>query len=292
MLEQPEEYARVVTDLATTMVATTDLGLSPVRGWRRSDGVAPAPALTLGRGGLASAWRRPKGRPARPSSAAAGLPMCPPGSSMPGRSTDGPDRSAAPWAGTRSSARSADRRSLGVRGRGPARCQPGRMVRPRELDVDPDRPDRCGPRGFDRSAARRDGRTSVLDVLVHGDGRGPPRLSGVAFSEPGTYDDLVNVTDGHGRGDSSPVRWPDERRLELPRLEPAARRVGASGSSRLLRSVRSVSWAIEPWDVEWADDGTTCWLVQLRPITAPTVPGRDADRGQPRRDPARRSPPS
>jgi hypothetical protein len=22
----------------------------------------------------------------------------------------------------------------------------------------------------------------------------------------------------------------------------------------------------QPWEVEWADDGTTCWLIQLQPL--------------------------
>ncbi len=92
------------------------------------------------------------------------------------------------------------------------------------------------------------------------------RHSGVAFSEPGTYDDLVNVTSGTAErlvgGDD-----PGET-VQLARLEDEP-----NGWRRrlqiLLRRVREHA-GDEPWDVEWADDGATCWLIQLRPITAPT----------------------
>ena len=90
--------------------------------------------------------------------------------------------------------------------------------------------------------------------------------AGVAFSEPETYDDRVNVT----AGTAERLVGGEEagEAVVIPRLEPAAagwqRRV-----QRLLADVRRV-FGDEPWDVEWADDGETCWLVQLRPITAPT----------------------
>lgn len=102
------------------------------------------------------------------------------------------------------------------------------------------------------------------DVLVMG--MIDARHAGVAFSEPGTYDDVVNVVAGtaeHLVGG----RVEGERR-ELPRLEctPAGwpRRL-----QRLLRRVRR-HLGDRPWDLEWADDGHTCWLIQLRPITRPT----------------------
>jgi pyruvate,water dikinase len=91
------------------------------------------------------------------------------------------------------------------------------------------------------------------------------RHAGVAFSEPGTYDDLVNVTTGTAEalvaGDIA-----GERR-ELARLE----RVEAGWPRRLQRLLRSVRrhFGDQPWDVEWADDGAICWLVQVRPITRP-----------------------
>lgn len=114
------------------------------------------------------------------------------------------------------------------------------------------------------SAARRDGEFR-LDVLVMA--MVDARHAGVAFSEPGTYDDVANATDGLAdRLVSGEVAG--EREL-LPRLEEAANG-WPSRLRSLLADVRDV-FGDEPWDIEWADDGTTCWLVQIRPITSPTV---------------------
>jgi len=114
-----------------------------------------------------------------------------------------------------------------------------------------------------RSAARRPG-TFRRDVLVMAMVEG--RTSGVAFSEAGTYDDVVNATSGTAE---RLVAGDDEgERLLLPRLERAPagwqRRL-----QRLLRQVRS-TFGDDAWDVEWVDDGRVCWLVQLRPVTRPT----------------------
>ena len=92
------------------------------------------------------------------------------------------------------------------------------------------------------------------------------RHAGVAFTEPGTYDDIVNVVSGTAEqlvGGEDPGETVHLARLEQ---EPAGwrRRLQA-----LLDRVRRHA-GDRPWDVEWADDGTICWLVQLRPITAPT----------------------
>lgn len=117
-----------------------------------------------------------------------------------------------------------------------------------------------------RDSATRDGLEPGLrrDVLVME--MVQARHSGVAFSEPGTYDDLVNVTDGLAEGLVSGTVAGE--RILLARLEKAPsgwpRRL-----ARLLRRIRSL-FGDEPWDVEWADDGQTCWLIQLRAITAPT----------------------
>lgn len=115
-----------------------------------------------------------------------------------------------------------------------------------------------------RSADRRPG-SFRTDVLVMEMVRAAH--SGVAFSEPGTYDDIVNVTTGTAdrlvSGDQ-----PGER-IELPRLERAE--PGWPERLRgLLADVRD-EFGDAPWDVEWADDGVRCWLVQIRPITAPIV---------------------
>ena len=116
------------------------------------------------------------------------------------------------------------------------------------------------------SADVRDGefRTDVL-VMTMVDARD----SGVAFTEPGTYDDLVNTVDGTAErlvaGEVAGTA------AKLPRIETAdegwPRRL-----QRLLADVRD-EFGDEPWDVEWADDGERCWLVQIRPITA--APRRD-----------------
>ncbi len=88
--------------------------------------------------------------------------------------------------------------------------------------------------------------------------------AGVAFSEPGRYDDLVNATTGTADGLLSGQVVGDRR--ELPRLE----RAEAGWPHRLQRLLSEVrrTFGDRPWDIEWADDGTVCWLLQIRPITA------------------------
>ena len=90
--------------------------------------------------------------------------------------------------------------------------------------------------------------------------------AGVAFSEPETYDDRINVTAGTAEGLVGGREAGDAEML--PRLEtaPAGWR---RRFQRLLRSVRR-EFGDRAWDVEGADDGRRCWLVQLRPITGPT----------------------
>lgn len=112
-----------------------------------------------------------------------------------------------------------------------------------------------------RSADAREG-VFRRDVLVMA--MVEAQQAGVAFSEPGTYDDVVNVADG--TADRLLAGGEPGRRLELPRLE----RISLPGWERrlqdLLRRVRAV-FGDAPWDVEWADDGDRCRLLQLRPIT-------------------------
>lgn len=94
--------------------------------------------------------------------------------------------------------------------------------------------------------------------------------SGVAFTEQQFEDDLVNVTTGladrlvGGQEAGERLALSKLRRWERPSssLPAWARRL-----SRLLVGVRRV-FGDADWDIEWADDGTTCWLVQVRPITA------------------------
>lgn len=105
------------------------------------------------------------------------------------------------------------------------------------------------------SASRQPGsfRTDVLILrMIHG-----PH-AGVAFTESDFEDDLVEL---HA-GASHPL--PKLHRFEAPRdPEPWRRRL-----ARLLRDVRRV-FGPRDWDIEFADDGHICWLLQVRPITAP-----------------------
>lgn len=88
--------------------------------------------------------------------------------------------------------------------------------------------------------------------------------AGVAFTEPDTYDDIVNVVGSTAEKLVSGEEAGD--RILLPRIEtpdePWAQRLRA-----LLAEVRA-EFGDAPWDLEWADDGEQCWLVQIRPITA------------------------
>lgn len=116
-----------------------------------------------------------------------------------------------------------------------------------------------------RASADRRGGTFRRDVLVMT--MVDARHAGVAFSEPGTYDDIANVTDGLADGLVSGVV--EGERVLIPRLENAA-----DGWPARLRSLLSDTRHVfgnEPWDIEWADDGVTCWLVQIRPITRATI---------------------
>ncbi len=91
--------------------------------------------------------------------------------------------------------------------------------------------------------------------------------AGVAFSEPGWLDDVVNVVDGLADGlvggDVAGERF-DLSRLGKRTGEP-------TWHARLRLVLQQVRDELgdSGWDIEWADDGTTCWLVQCRPITVP-----------------------
>ncbi len=97
------------------------------------------------------------------------------------------------------------------------------------------------------------------------------QVSGVAFTEQDFQDDLVNFTSGTaeklvgGQVSGETLRLPKLRRWERPNPDapPFARRL-----QQLLRGVRR-TFGQRNWDIEWADDGQTCWLIQVRPITRP-----------------------
>lgn len=91
--------------------------------------------------------------------------------------------------------------------------------------------------------------------------------AGMAVSEPAYEDDLVNFTAGSGeqlaRGHSAGIT------LTLPRVmrgeAPNASLPFAQRLQQLLRQIRVV-FGDTPWELEWADDGTTCWLLHMRPM--------------------------
>ena len=97
-------------------------------------------------------------------------------------------------------------------------------------------------------------------------------VAGVAFTERPFEDDLINFS--QGTADKLVSGTVAGETLSLPKLSlweqptadlpPFAQRL-----QRLLRGVRR-TFGHKDWDVEWADDGRICWLIQLRPITRPT----------------------
>jgi rifampicin phosphotransferase len=106
----------------------------------------------------------------------------------------------------------------------------------------------------------------------------PAVRAGVAFTEADFEDDLVDHVGGLADG-LVDGQIPG-RRETLPRLRRFERgRPGWRGRLQaLLRDVRRVlgpgtGSGVHGWDIEFADDGARCWLVQVRAITAP--PARD-----------------
>ncbi len=97
------------------------------------------------------------------------------------------------------------------------------------------------------------------------------RQAGVAVTETGHEDDLVNVTEG--LGDRLVGGLVAGETLHLPKLRTFEKptETGFAGRlQRLLREVRRVFGA-HNWDVEFADDGERCWLLQVRPLTRPVI---------------------
>jgi len=120
-----------------------------------------------------------------------------------------------------------------------------------------------GPASGGGGAPRR--RDVLLVAMV------PARHAGVAATEADHLDDVVAWTDG--LADRLLAGRVTGRRSLLERLEPFERPRAPAGAppfaarlARLLRGVRLVLGRGD-WDVEWADDGRTCWLVQVRPLT-------------------------
>lgn len=101
--------------------------------------------------------------------------------------------------------------------------------------------------------------------------------AGVALSEPNYEDDYVNYTEGNadqllnGEADGMIAEIPRLRTYErAPNSSPAAR-LNIQWSDRLqilMRRVRT-DFGDNGWDVEWAFDGSICYLLQLKRITVP-----------------------
>lgn len=224
--------------------------------WRRTPERRDAPAgtLTLGRGDLRSEGIGAKAA-MLDTAAAAGLPV-PPGFVIP---HDAPVPELGSWHETSTGT------PVAVRSAFSAEDQDDRSLAgwfETVLNVDPPSFD-AAVETVRASAGRHTGRfrhdVLVMDMV-------DARRSGVAFSEPETYDDRINSTDGTAEqlvgGD---VEGTGEL---LPRLERVADGWRAR-LQQLLVLVRN-TFGDDAWDIEWADDGSTCWLVQIRPITART----------------------
>ncbi|MCC7369402.1 MAG: hypothetical protein IT306_13315 [Chloroflexi bacterium] len=124
-------------------------------------------------------------------------------------------------------------------------------------------------------SAERTSRTFRRDVLLLRMVRA--RYAGVAFTEQEHEDDLVNLTKGTadrlvaGEAPGELVLLPRLRGWEAP-PGTADLLPGLPFAVRLQTLLRDIRRVFGPgdWDVEWADDGVRCWLIQLRPVTRPT----------------------
>jgi rifampicin phosphotransferase len=123
------------------------------------------------------------------------------------------------------------------------------------------------------SGSASDGRRDLLLMQMV-----EARHSGVAFTEREFEDDLVNMVEGTSEALLSGAV--SGHTIELPRVRrgestDAAQPAWAQRLQRVLQQVRELTrvnrWGSGDWDIEWADDGEVCWVVQLRPVTRPTV---------------------
>ncbi len=151
-----------------------------------------------------------------------------------------------------------------------------------ELDVNPE--PGALHRAIDnvRASGAADFRRDVLVMEMVG-----ARAAGVAFSEPGWSDDLVNAVAGLADGLVGGAEAGD--RLHLPRLRRweghVKAQAGRFGPLARLARIEEPAWSWrlqlllrdlraefgdEAWDIEWADDGEVCHLVQVRPVTVPS----------------------
>ena len=91
--------------------------------------------------------------------------------------------------------------------------------------------------------------------------------AGVAFSDPDYEDDWLNVSEGFADKLLAGQERGEQYALARVRFfEKASADDWQARVQHLLRRVRQV-FGDKPWDVEWADDGEQCYLLQVRPIT-------------------------
>lgn len=96
--------------------------------------------------------------------------------------------------------------------------------------------------------------------------------AGVAFTEREFEDDLINHC--MGTADALVSGKVEGESHDLPKLRPFENKVESvevlpgflERLQLLLRDVRKV-FGEGDWDIEWADDGASCYLVQIRPVT-------------------------
>jgi pyruvate,water dikinase len=235
MVERPAEYATVITGWAERLVAGRPAPLRVGAGMLSADGIGPKAAL-LDR------------------AATAGLPVPPAFVLTPGSPAEAPEALSGRVA-VRSAFSSED---------GANASNAGRYTT--VLDVDAADLDEFSA-AVSTVRASTDESVERADVMVMQ--MVPATVAGVAFSEAGWQDDLVEWVDGLADGLVSGARQGEL--IQLPRLV-GGERVDAQGPAwhgrltALLRDVRKV-FGDRRWDIEWADDGDTCWLLQIRPIT-------------------------
>ena len=102
------------------------------------------------------------------------------------------------------------------------------------------------------------------------------KFSGIAFTESEYQDDWINWTRGlgpklvSGEVSGEVISIPKSRNWDFMQTQNQFSEMPQfySRLQRLLKNVRTV-FSEKEWDIEWADDGNKCWLLQVRPITSP-----------------------
>lgn len=94
-----------------------------------------------------------------------------------------------------------------------------------------------------------------------------PQFAGIALVARGFEDDWINYVAGSGDGLARGLVT--GMAMSLPRIyageEATASLPFSQRLQRLLRQIRRV-FGDQQWEVEWADDGEQCWLIEIRPV--------------------------